>query len=168
MVTYGGVGHPPLAIKCRKLFHTLYRLYFARIQGIYTENIHEDTVKRLVLRFFKFIALKTIYGNDTGTDFSPGFETDEVWHKVILDTSLYRDIQRTCGRTLDHYPENAMDSKDVISRRYILGSYMMEKVFGPKWLIGDFNSYSVKARKADPYGFNMSLGVDRNGLTLGC
>lgn len=131
------------AIKCVNIYRGLQP---------YGREIHER-VKNSVYRmehiddFLKFLAIKAVYGNNYGTDFSPGYISDRIWHTILLDTRLYAKLERVCGRRIHHHPERANDPKDIILRRQLLTKYAMEKHFGHKWLIGTFQQFCKQRGK---------------------
>lgn len=154
------------AAKCREIYARLvplhsqvlscYRGGHAVVGSMYSSHFDE---------FFKFISIKAVYGNDQGTDLSPGFIVDNVWHTVISNPAVYKNIQdicyAVCRRRVSHHPNRARDPKAIIERRYLLTQYIMTKVFGPTWIIGPFDDFCKKRGK----GLLSSL---RNEPNLGC
>lgn len=93
---------------------------------------------------FKFLAVKAVYGNDSGTDFSPGLISDNIWHGVLLNTKLYSKLEQICGRRIHHHPERANDKRDVILKRQLLTLYAIKKHFGDTWFIDTFQNFCQK------------------------
>jgi hypothetical protein len=114
--------------------------------------------------FLKFISIKAVYGNSSGTDLSPGYIVDVIWHAVILKPEVYNNIQnicyKMCKKRVGHHPEREKDDPKMIERRYLLSQYTMTKVFGPKWIIGTFDDYCKKhsARHLDELHMQPRLG----------
>lgn len=111
-------------INCISLYMTLTKLYQSRVESVVR---HASAVE--IEYFFKFIALKAIYGNNSGTDLSPSFTTDTIWHQVLLDTKLYRQIEATCRRQIPHYPQRANDSDQAKLRRRLLTLFLIRRIF---------------------------------------
>lgn len=133
-------------VTCNALYQRLQNRYDTRVRGT-LNPIMASVYSGKFYRFFQFIALKAVYGNDQGTDMSPGYVTDSIWHAVILDTQLYDEIQRTCGRRIIHHPDRALDIPVTITRRHLMTEYMIGRVFHD-WYKEGFPQFVAKHGKS--------------------
>ena len=121
----------PAALRCREVYAKLVPLR-SQVANSFTSPAMRSMYSTYFDEFFKFVSLKAVYGNDKGTDISPGFIVDTIWHNVMNDP-VYNKIQAVCyavcHRRIKHHPERARDPPNVIEMRYLLSQYIMAKVF---------------------------------------
>jgi len=177
--------------RCRKLYAQLRKLYAQPILKRYRLNTHSRLVPELIWRavddFLKFIAIKTVYGNNLGTDFSPRFAVDSIWHHVILDTQLYDQIQRTCRRRIHHHPLRRLDSEQTKRLRRLLTLYLSRRVIDGQtirqlvgyqplnshevyhgWNTAEGEAFSLFVKQLHPAEYTGDIGLDTSGDELGC
>lgn len=130
-------------IKCREVYKHLLPL-MPQIMGC-TSPVSQSLYRSYFDEFLKFISIKAAYGNKRGTDFSPGYIVDIIWHGVIAKPDVYNSIQSICysicHKHVYHHPEREKDNPKLIEQRYLLSQYTMTKVFGPTWIIGTFDNF---------------------------
>jgi len=134
------------AIKCINIYRDL--LPYRKDVHLCLTDIHQKVYQiKYVDEYLKFMAIKAVYGNESGTDFSPGSISDNIWHKVLLNTRLYAKLEQICGKRIHHHPQRAKDPANIILKRQLLTKYTIKKHFGDTWFIGTFANFCQKNGK---------------------
>ena len=121
----------------------------SKAKMIYDKLSSEIEWKTVPKELCMFLSLKAVYGNKKADDLSPTKEIDKVWHESILDTELYRRIEKICGTNIVHKPERSKDSKEKIISRIQMTAYLARKIFNY-----DIHCHKFNELATNPY--NMS------------
>ncbi len=70
----------------------------------------DEEPSTLVKECMKFLVLKKIAGDEDATTLSPTDVIDAVWHQLLLNPRLYKNINEALGgEMIDHNPEGGRD-----------------------------------------------------------
>lgn len=71
----------------------------------------------VVVEFVKFLMLKKKENDTLGLQLSPSLKIDALWHKCILCTALYEELQQLLGFKVHHDLKRALDDEQTKTER---------------------------------------------------
>lgn len=119
----GEISIPYFSLSTHGVSPTLYKTGLF-LEAVTLERELEDEVLpqpeylMKAMELFRFLSIKAVHGSEV----SPGIDLDRVWHKVILQTSLYCDL---CESVLSQWSgEDEREVRERNSRGVIEHSYL--------------------------------------------